>query len=67
MHLALVLLVAIPIGVSLFDDDVALVEQPFEHEANVEFVVVRFLSADGNVLEIAEDGDVENFFVAGGV
>ena len=48
--------VPVPVGVRLLDDDLALFEQPLEDLLDVE-VTVTVLEADGEVLEVDEDGE----------
>src|SRR6185436_7056367 len=62
---ALVVAVAAPVGVRLLDDDLALFQQPLEHHVDVE-VDASVARADGNVFEIAEDGQLALLVARGG-
>ncbi len=55
---ALVVAVALPVGVGLLDDDLALFAQPLEHQVDVELLGVGAAHAEGDVLEIAEHRDL---------
>src|SRR6202166_4956525 len=55
---ALVVAVALPVGVGLLDDDLALLEQPLEDQADVELADLRVPHAEGDVLEVAEHRDL---------
>ena len=55
VHGRLEALVAIPVAIGLLDDDAALGEQPFQHRANVEFLVLRIAHAQRDVLEVTEE------------
>src|ERR1700720_871962 len=55
---ALVVAVALPVGVGLLDDDLALLEQALEDEADVELADLRITDAQGDVLEVAEHRDL---------
>ena len=54
---ALVVRVAAPVGVGLLAEELALVEQALQHEVDVELAVVGVADADGDVLEIDEEGE----------
>src|SRR4029453_8626039 len=54
---ALVVRVAAPVGVRLLAEHLALLEQPLQHEVDVELAVVGVADADGDVLEIDEKGE----------
>ena len=54
---ALVVRVPAPVGVGLLDQELALVEQPLQDEVDVELAVVGVADADGDVLEIDEEGE----------
>src|SRR4029077_19488696 len=49
--------VSAPVGVSLLDQQLALVEQPFQDQVDVELAIVGVTDADGDVLEIDEEGE----------
>src|SRR5690606_41035349 len=51
-------LVALPVAIRLFHHDAALEQQPFEHLVDVELLVLCVAHAEGDVLEIAEQGHV---------
>src|SRR5260370_18689072 len=55
---ALVVAVALPVGVGLLDDDLALLEQPLEDQADVELADLRVPHAEGDVLEVADHPDL---------
>ena len=55
---ALVVGVAAPVRVGLLDQELALVQQALQHEVHVELAVVGVADADGDVLEIDEQGDL---------
>src|SRR6202521_217756 len=55
---ALVVAVALPVGIGLLDDDLALLEQPLEDQADVELADLRVPHAESDVLEIAEHRDL---------
>ena len=46
-----------PVGVGLLDDDLALLDQPLEDAVDVELAVVGVAEADGEVLEVDEQGE----------
>ena len=52
VHRGLESLVALPVTVSLLDDDAALEQQPFEHRLDVELVVLCIANAERDVLEV---------------
>ena len=54
---ALVVGVAAPVGVGLLDEELALVEQALQDEVDVELPVVGVPDADGDVLEVDEEGE----------
>ncbi len=54
---ALEILVPLEIAVRLFDDDVPLEQQAFEHVAHVELGVVRVARAEDDVFQVEIDGD----------
>src|SRR6202158_2452444 len=55
---ALVVDVALPVGIGLLYDDLALLEQPPEDQADVELADLRVAHAESDVLEIAEHRDL---------
>ncbi len=55
---ALVVGVALPVGVGLLDDDLALLQQALEDEGDLELADLRVAHAEGDVLEVAEQGDL---------
>ena len=55
VQLSGVLLVLAPVGIGLLDDDLALLDQALEDLLDVE-VSTSALEADGEVLEVDEDG-----------
>jgi hypothetical protein len=60
---ALVVRVAAPVGVGLLDEQLALVQEPFQDEVDVELAIVGVPDADCDVLEVDEEG--EALFVLG--
>src|SRR5579863_8035629 len=58
MERPLVVAVALPVGVGLLDDDLALLEQPLEDQTDVELADLRVADAQGDVLEITEHRDL---------
>ena len=61
VHRRLERLVALPVAVGLLDDDAALEQQPLEHLADVELLVLGVAHAERDVLEIAEQRHVGDF------
>jgi hypothetical protein len=54
---ALVVRVAAPVGISPLDQQLALVEQALQHQVDIELWIVSIAHADGDVLEIDEEGE----------
>ena len=54
---SLVVGVAAPVGVGLLDEELALVQQALQDEVHVELAVVGVANADGDVLEVDEQGE----------
>src|SRR5581483_5325112 len=65
VHRRLERLVALPVAVRLLDHDAALQQQPLEHLADVELLVVGVAHAEGDVLEIAEQRHAGHFWGIG--
>jgi hypothetical protein len=59
VHRRLEALVAIPVAVGLLDHDAALQQQAFEHQLDVELFVLGVAHAEGDVLEVAEQGHAD--------
>jgi hypothetical protein len=58
VHRGLELFVPLPVAIRLFDDDIALEQEPLEHLGDVELCVVCVANAQRDILEIAEQGHV---------
>src|SRR6185312_15295914 len=54
VHRRLEALVALPVAVRLLDDDAALQQQPLQHLADVELLVLGVTDAERDVLEVAK-------------
>jgi len=54
VHDLLKLLVALPVAVSLLDDDAALEQQAFEHFLDVKLCMLGVFHTQSDILEIAE-------------
>src|SRR6185312_629594 len=54
----LVVGVALPVGVGLLDDDLALLQQALEDQGDLELADLGVAHAEGDVLEVAEQGDL---------
>ena len=52
-----VVLVAAPVGVGLLDDELALLDQPFEDLLDVELGLALVLEPHGEVFQVDEDGE----------
>jgi AcrR family transcriptional regulator len=59
----LVVRIAAPVGVRLLDEELSLVQEPLQDQVDVELSVVGVTDADGDVLEVDEEG--EALFVLG--
>ena len=55
---ALVVAVALPVGVGLLDDDLALLQEALQDQLDVELADVGVADAERDVLEVAEHGDL---------
>ncbi|MDR6472823.1 hypothetical protein J2778_000283 [Paraburkholderia graminis] len=54
VHRTFEALVAIPVAIRLFHDNAALEQQTFEHQLDIELVVLRVPHAQRDVFEVAE-------------
>ena len=61
VHADLEFLVALPVAVGLLDDNRALQQQALQHSIDIEFLVLRVLHAECNVLEVAEQRHIARF------
>ena len=50
-----------PVAVGPLEDDAALLQQPLEHQLDLELAGLHVADADGQVLEVDENGD-QGFF-----
>jgi len=51
-----------PVGIGLFDDDLALVQQPFEGLLNIEFKRLLLHKTEGEILKVDKDRQCSLFF-----
>ena len=58
MQFALVIWKLVPVTIGTFGDDLPFFQESLEKEADLELLKLGVVDADGDVLEIDEDGDL---------